>query len=69
MGRLSSRTRRRKLAKPQAGEGEAVERDRGGEDTCRVRGEVPLHAAGDGVAPDRVQIHAGHHGRVKLQYQ
>ena len=43
------------------GEGEAVEGDReqreGGED------------AGDGAAPDRVQIHAGRHGRVQLQYQ
>ena len=55
------------------GGGEAVEGDRdqreGGEDAGRVRGEVPLHAAGDGAAPDWVQIHAGRHGKVRLQYQ
>ena len=53
---------------PRTGEGEAVDRDQreGGEDAGRVRGEVPLHAAGDGSAPDRVQIHAGGNININL---
>ena len=46
-----------------AGEGEAPEGDRrqgeGGEDAGRVRGEVPLHAAGDGESNSNINNNCG----------